>query len=103
MNHAATMQNPAAVAYESEYQRKWVKSEQRDHLEDHYRRTMQDEMRDGSFLNEYADDDEIKESLSRILAASYGDIQMLRAAVIVEREQLINKHAPRVALRESED
>ena len=103
-NATAQMQNPAATAYESEYQAKWRKSETRDELEASYRRTMPHAMRLGSFLNDYADRDECEEVLSRLFAASYRmSVDQLACAVIKERETLINKHAERMALADSED
>lgn len=92
-----------AAAARGEYQRKWDKSERRDQIEASYLRNMPDDMRDGSFLNEYTDSDEWEEPLSRILAASYGDAGTLKALTEKIRDEFIKKHAERKAFTDSED
>lgn len=104
MSAYAIQQNPSATAYEAEYQAKWRKSEKRDVLEAGYLRTMPQEMRNGSFINDYTLDDEREEILSRIFARTYlMTPDMLFNAVISERDALIKKHAERKALADSED
>lgn len=104
MSHAAAMENPAAAAYESEYQRGWDKSEQRDRLEASWRTIMSREMKDGSFLSNYTEDCEWEESLSHILQVSCtGTADEIACAVVAERERLIDTHAKRKAFADSED